>query len=222
MSVPEQPAAVVSGPEEVNASEFGFRNVLPRSRDQRNITSDRDAIERARLETRRDGFRRGPDDEYANPLKPNDGSVAYINESERFYRDVAEEERREREARAERRDRVLAERRSETVRAEEERWRKFEEEKERESEKWAAKRENVHLGRSNNNSVPYNPITLSYGDGPEAERLRYMDQSAEYRAALRSKMLYEKANTYNPVTGEDVREIDVPVAKPHPPGTGTA
>ena len=40
--------------------------------------------------------------------------------------------------------------------------------------------------KSNKTSMPYDPITLQYGEGKDGQCLRYSDESLRYRAAMRA------------------------------------
>ena len=67
-----------------------FRNVEPRSRQERLANNDKEMLEKLRLEHRRGGAYR-----YDNPgniIQPPEDSAAFISEGERFGTNAAQEE----------------------------------------------------------------------------------------------------------------------------------
>ena len=66
--------------------------------------------------------------------------------------------------------------------------------------------------KSNKTSMPYDPITLQYGEGKDGQCLRYSDESLRYRAAMRAANLQQRTNVagFNPITGEETARVPVP------------
>lgn len=71
-------------------SEADFHNVAPRTREERLASNDKDALEKMRLDHRRGGHARF--DGSKNPLLPDEGSLSFMSEAERFGTDAAGEE----------------------------------------------------------------------------------------------------------------------------------
>jgi len=65
---------------------------------------------------------------------------------------------------------------------------------------------NTEIAGRNKNSVPYNPITLKFTDGYDAQMLHYDAECIHRRAALRSNTIYSRmySQPFNPITGEPV------------------
>lgn len=177
------------------------------------MESNREQLERERILNRREAFVKP--EVMDNPSGVEPGTLGYLPESQRFGSDYTTDDKMEREAHAMRKAAFYETKREEVVAREEARWQAMETAKVAEVERVDRLREQANAGRGTQNSVAYNPITLNYGDGLDAERLRKADEAAAYRSAMRTKMLYEKNNTYNPITGEDLRRIEVPPPRDH-------
>lgn len=73
------------------------------------------------------------------------------------------------------------------------------------------------ISKSNKTSMPYDPISLEYGEGRDGECLRYSDEALKYRSALRAEHLQRRMNgSYNPITGAELQRVPVP-QKPEAP-----
>jgi hypothetical protein len=67
-----------------------FHNVAPRTREERLAANDKDTLEKMRLDHRRGGHNRF--DGSKNPLLPDQNSLSYMSEADRFGTDAASEE----------------------------------------------------------------------------------------------------------------------------------
>eukprot|EP01086_Lenisia_limosa_P012246 TRINITY_DN4018_c0_g1_i1.p1 TRINITY_DN4018_c0_g1~~TRINITY_DN4018_c0_g1_i1.p1 ORF type:complete len:197 (+),score=47.45 TRINITY_DN4018_c0_g1_i1:72-662(+) len=167
------------------------RKIQPRTREDRYQSSNKDALEKRRINDRREGHAR-PETSENLIICPTDTS-GYIAEQDRFHTNAADEEREFRMQERERREEAYAARRQEYVEKEEERWRQMEVEDQRVEDRTRQRREAGAMAH-NANSVSFNPVTLQYAEGPEGDRLRHEDAQCEYRAAYRANNLYTKGN----------------------------
>ena len=72
--------------------EASFINHVPRTREEREAMRDKDKLEKSRLENRKGSYYAYDGHSEENILHPPVNSLAYQNETERFYRDFAAEE----------------------------------------------------------------------------------------------------------------------------------
>eukprot|EP00163_Fabomonas_tropica_P012572 TRINITY_DN2390_c0_g1_i2.p1 TRINITY_DN2390_c0_g1~~TRINITY_DN2390_c0_g1_i2.p1 ORF type:complete len:202 (+),score=40.82 TRINITY_DN2390_c0_g1_i2:198-803(+) len=196
----------------------GFRNLKPRTREERNAQANREQLEKERLANRTGGFHSRTYEDVRNPTENTEASLSYMSSADRFHTDVAGEERQ----------RMEASQREQQQRYEEKRHREIEEQRRKnemeervylnEQQKWEQKREAG--SKTNTASVAYNVISLEYDDSKEGQQLLHKDQMAVYRSQMRSKMLYEASNNpsgFNPVTGEALHVPAQPDLPPKPP-----
>ena len=79
-------------------SASGFRNLEPRTRDERNAARNKDSLEKARIEARsRNPYNQQHLPLVGNPVVPQKGSPMYCDEADRFQRDVAGEMHRQKQ-----------------------------------------------------------------------------------------------------------------------------
>ncbi|GBG26673.1 Hypothetical Protein FCC1311_028942 [Hondaea fermentalgiana] len=175
-------------------------NRRPLTRKERHASKDKESKEKALLEQTR------------APLR------TYITEQDRFITDFAAEEKRRREATTRMKEQQLTTRRAKAVSAEEERWRKINQERAEQAAREAARKSRA-VPR-NGNSVPYNPLTLQYEESDAGEMLKFTDEKIRYRAALRAERLrhHEAKEGFNPITGEATRGVQLP-RQPQPPSS---
>ncbi len=83
-----------------------------------------------------------------------------------------------------------------------ERWKRMDEEDKKESVRLAKLKETNKAGKKNQNSAPYNPLTLEYDPTESGQKLKQLDEMAKYRAQLRSYNIDSRSNCgYNLLTG---------------------
>jgi hypothetical protein len=192
------------------AQESGFRNLVPRPREERRALSNKDLLEKQRLASRREGFSRYHYQE--NIVVPDATAAGFLSDADRFHTDTAGEEKREREAVNQRRSHMVETTRQMRVAREEDRWKKMEDMERDESQRWASL-----AGSSKNNisSVAYNVVTMQYHPSDEGQKLAKEEDVLRYRAAVRAQRLYEKtSSSVNPLTGEPLPQR---VTVPHKP-----
>ena len=170
-------------------------------------------LEKMRLRNRREGFFK-----YAEGgITPGPDSAQYIPDADRFITDVAGQEKRDRELMLAQKKELQEVNRKKVTEQEEARWRAIEDEYAHSKRREEEMRIDGAFGKSNKNSMPYDPITLNYLEGRDGECLRYSDEALNYRGALRAQSLQSKTNNgYNPITGERVPDVSIP-EPPKPP-----
>eukprot|EP00998_Keelungia_sp_KM082_P009192 NODE_5360_length_704_cov_308.611785_g5337_i0.p1 GENE.NODE_5360_length_704_cov_308.611785_g5337_i0~~NODE_5360_length_704_cov_308.611785_g5337_i0.p1 ORF type:complete len:224 (+),score=25.43 NODE_5360_length_704_cov_308.611785_g5337_i0:67-672(+) len=197
------------------ASAWGFKTTAPVSREQRRTRIDRDAREKQNLADRRIGFQRHPAE--PNPIAPQRDSAGWISNEDRLHTDVVGELKAEYNKQFAHKQNVTENRNQLRTQREQDRWNSFEDAREKEAQRWAAMQ---GTSRRNLPSVGYNIVDHTWGDGLDADRLRFREEAARWRASNRANDLYQKSNNpegYNVVTGEDTH-VSVPVPpKPVPP-----
>ena len=100
-----------------------------------------------------------------------------------------------------------------------ERWKRMDEEEKKDTTKVAKLKDTNQAGKKNMSSAAYNPLTLEYDKTTSGTKLKESDESAKYRAQLRSHNIDSKSNSgYNILTGAE--RTGVTVSKPAflPPG----
>eukprot|EP01029_Cantina_marsupialis_P029392 TRINITY_DN780245_c0_g1_i1.p1 TRINITY_DN780245_c0_g1~~TRINITY_DN780245_c0_g1_i1.p1 ORF type:complete len:212 (+),score=47.09 TRINITY_DN780245_c0_g1_i1:115-750(+) len=188
-----------------------YRNIKPRTREERRNNVSKETLEKARL-IQRPGMR-GVDIPI-NVLEQDKESCAFIEEASRFNTDTVGEFKRERDIKTQQSHQRLEYKRQMNAKRDDDRWRHMEAQDEREKQKWAARRGTGEFGRKNNGSVAYDPVTLKYNDGNDGERLAYHDKLVRHRIGTRAQRLqnHMTGDGYNPITGERLREVRVPDA----------
>lgn len=83
-------------------------------------------------------------------------------------------------------------------------------------------RSKFQIGNANKGGAAFNIINLDYEKSNEGTYLRQRDEAANVRKMLRSKNIDTLGNaTYNLVSGENRREVQVPFhSEYNPPGPG--
>ena len=189
------------------------RNVQPQSRATRHAEVYREDLEKMRLRQRREGYYQHEE----STITPTPDALGYITEAQRFITDAAAVDKAEREAMLSRKDQITHAKRVALAEREEKRWRAMEEEHIQEQRRQEEMRNRGLSSKANRTSMPYNPVSLEYGAGPEGDVLRYSDESIRYRSALRASHLQERQSSrYNPITGLEQTRVQVP-ERPCPP-----
>mmetsp|Transcript_6894 Transcript_6894/g.16429 ORF Transcript_6894/g.16429 Transcript_6894/m.16429 type:complete len:225 (-) Transcript_6894:71-745(-) len=197
----------------------GFRNIKPRTRQQRRQLADKETLEKSRLRERTGGYHKYID--YGKGLTSQQpGSAGYIPEADRFHTDVAGEEKLLRDARVARGEQIISARREANAAREGERWARIDAAARNEAERWDEIRETGERAKRNKSSVPYNPLTLEYHESHEGLKLRYADDLVRYRAAQRAYTLqsHDVSTDYNPISGGALAKPTPPARPPAPDG----
>jgi hypothetical protein len=187
-----------------------FRNVAPRSRQDRRNSMDKETLEKSRLAQRREGYHHYED--LGMVTVPTPDAVGYIDETERFQKDFAHHERDRRQMVYRQQERLISHKKEQATAKEEERWGKIEDQFLEEEALYEKYRKDGKKAKRNAQSVPYNPITLGYHNSLGGEQLRNQDEHIRYRAATRAANLLERMSftPYDPITGEDKEKISMP------------
>lgn len=170
----------------------------------RYVRVDREKLEKERLASRRQGFPTHHPEEIlgVKAVTPAADTPSYIDDHERFQKDVAAEERRRREVTRAKEEKRILHLRDDTLARDERRWHDMSERAAAEEERIARFRATGYKATKNQPSLPFNPITLQYRDDTKGVRLKYDDDMVKYRALLRTKNMYERENSnYNPING---------------------
>lgn len=191
-----------------------FHGLAPRARATRKFTSNRDAMEQARLRERRGGY--GAYNEPGGISVPDahPDSAAYMADSDRFHGHAAAEEREMRDQAAARAKAEITRRREwfaarETVKIAQQ---------ESQERKWDEDTSKLQAdgrpARANKTGIAADPVTGIAMSGREGDSLRAADTHARARAAGRAQFLAEHntgAGGVNIVTG-DLADVGKSVA----------
>eukprot|EP00002_Diphylleia_rotans_P019527 TRINITY_DN3774_c0_g1_i3.p1 TRINITY_DN3774_c0_g1~~TRINITY_DN3774_c0_g1_i3.p1 ORF type:complete len:160 (+),score=30.48 TRINITY_DN3774_c0_g1_i3:435-914(+) len=131
--------------------------------------------------------------------------VLLFTDKSRFDKDIDAVMRREREAEKARYAQHIEEKRYHHVVREQEHWHNVQKETQDQRMKWQSRK-----SKANDPSIPFNFVSGEYIPSPEGRRLQYHDQVNQYREAVRMKELYNRANKFDPCTGESCRRISSP------------
>lgn len=187
-----------------------FRNVVPRTREERRNMTDKETLEKSRLMKRRQGYFHYED--LGKITVPDKDAVGFISERERFQTDFASHEKQRREFIYSRKEANIVKVQEEMSKKEETRWKNIEQEFREEEDKMNALREEGVKAKGNKQSVPYDPITLKYQASLAGVKLKNEDDFVRYRSKLRSIALQERESflDYNPITGEEKKSMKRP------------
>eukprot|EP00762_Andalucia_godoyi_P002387 ANDGO_02701.mRNA.1 hypothetical protein SPRG_13152 len=190
----------------------GFRNLVPRPREERRALSNKDLLEKQRLANRREGFSRYHAS--TQPIMVPDAVAAgYLPDADRFHSDTAGEEKRRREAQLQKKQVQMDATRQGRVQKEEDRWKRMDMNEKEEQHRWDSLR-----GTSKNNisSVSYDVVSMKYHENESGQRLVKEEEMLKYKAAVRAQRLYEKSSSQvDPITGQQVpQRVNLP-NKPH-------
>lgn len=191
-------------------SQDQFRNVQPRSREERKEGHDKASLEKRRLKERHKHYHRAPGQEFDMSLTC-EGSQGYISEAQRFSADAVGLEKSLREEAIQKRQSLFAQKRSVNAEMEANRWQKQDDEYYSEQQKQQSWRENSDKAKRNQSSVPYDPITLKYHATDEGLYLKYSDDLVKWRQHHRSINIENAGNNkqnIHPITGANKDTID--------------
>lgn len=166
---------------------------------------DREGIEKDRLRERRFGYQQY---EEPGPLVRPDArdSALYQEETDRFFTDVAAEERYRREEKLAKKNAEYARRREEAMLRDEERWRQMEAESRQFDEKTIRLQSSETAALKNKSGTPYDPVSGGYEASTRGEAYRQYEQRQEQKAGVRAHALdaHSRSAPYNPLTGAPV------------------
>eukprot|EP01017_Pseudomicrothorax_dubius_P022565 TRINITY_DN24417_c0_g1_i1.p1 TRINITY_DN24417_c0_g1~~TRINITY_DN24417_c0_g1_i1.p1 ORF type:complete len:162 (+),score=33.58 TRINITY_DN24417_c0_g1_i1:282-767(+) len=132
-------------------------------------------------------------------------------ENERFDKDFAVYDKRERELQRERKQRAIEVHRLQIMERESLKWEEMDDALRREEQRRRYHSEVLKAGKRNANGLPFNPITLDYESTTEGELLRQRDDETKLRNYLRANNIDRRSNCgYNILTGETRVGVNVP------------
>lgn len=190
---------------DISAGEGGeplvtFNQVIPRTRQERRDRESKETLEKSRLRDRRECHFKYTD--LGRLTEPDAGTLQYCDDAERFSADAAGVFKNDREAVLHHQKERMDAKRAMLIEREEIRWAAIDKDQTSEEEKWERIREIGERNRRNTNSVPYNPINLSYNDNESGDMLRHSDNMVKYRGAQRAYNLRTRDTCgFNPITG---------------------
>eukprot|EP00357_Protocruzia_adherens_P024837 CAMPEP_0115021528 /NCGR_PEP_ID=MMETSP0216-20121206/30949_1 /TAXON_ID=223996 /ORGANISM="Protocruzia adherens, Strain Boccale" /LENGTH=193 /DNA_ID=CAMNT_0002393919 /DNA_START=37 /DNA_END=618 /DNA_ORIENTATION=+ len=187
-----------------------MNNIQPRTREERAGIKNKESIEKTMLKNRSGGYHK-----YEDPAgiinNPDHKSPIFVSEAERFDKNFAVFDKKQRDGMVERKDQFLEQKRMDSLNRDLGRWKRMDEENKTENERVSKMREDGSRGKKNHSSAAYNPITLEYDPTSEGQRLKQKDDYQRYKQAVRMQNLDAKSNgSYNILTGENRRGVDVP------------
>lgn len=167
-------------------------------------------LEKDRLKNRQFGFQRYESEEIDRPFTVYKSSESYRNDPESFTTDSAALERRERDAKSQRKTQVVETHRAHAQKREEDRLKVREQQWKHEDSKAEMLRDYTRQTK-NKSGLAYDPITLQFKDGLDGSRMQLVEDQIRYRAALRSINLHQKGcGGHNPITGEPISFAEHP------------
>lgn len=181
-------------------TDYEVQQVQSRTRAEKVLNKDRDAIEKARLAARHEHYERH--NIIDNIIKPEDQSSLRIDDVDRFNRDYTQDQRA---TKAQAHDLML---RRAAARHEQHVWyEKAIEERRRQEEEDAAKVSTMCAEHDfNQESVLYNPVTNEVPDESTQRGMtqKGLDTRKEFLREARAKRIQHHSNStqYDPITGE--------------------
>eukprot|EP01017_Pseudomicrothorax_dubius_P025546 TRINITY_DN2770_c0_g2_i4.p1 TRINITY_DN2770_c0_g2~~TRINITY_DN2770_c0_g2_i4.p1 ORF type:complete len:212 (+),score=46.81 TRINITY_DN2770_c0_g2_i4:329-964(+) len=187
-----------------------MNNVKPRTREEREAMRNKEAIEKTRINDRVGPITRFQ--EMRDILHNSDPkSTLFCPENERFDKDFAVHDRRERELDNLRKAEALENHRIQIMERETQKWNLMENQDRMAEEKRKYHADVLQAGKRNSNGLAFNPITLEYDSSRKGEELRGRDEDARLRNLLRANNLDKRSNCgYNVLTGEERSGVQVP------------
>jgi hypothetical protein len=182
-------------------SQARFRNIKPRTREERQGMKDRESLEKVRLRDRSGGYH------HYSPfpgISNNEISSSYfISEADRFSQDFAAEEKRRREIEMQRKQGAINRHREQILQRDLQRWQVIDSQFKRDEAKLAFKQARLHQGTKPNATSAFNPITLEYDNTSQGDALKKAEDQMIERMSLRMQNIDTRMNSgYNILTGD--------------------
>jgi len=146
-----------------------FFNIQPRTRAYRKSQMDKEGIEKQRLKERKGGFHKYTEFKAVTGSEP--GEPGYSSEAARFDTDAVGAEQRRKKQMIAAYDSMINARKDKHLAREDRRFKRMEEEKRLEEDKYSRYRADPLMGKKNVSGVPYHPVTLQYNDGADGRRM---------------------------------------------------
>ena len=144
-------------------------------------------------------------------------------ESERFDKDFAVADQRQRQEKFDREQDKLAHLRQERYDREVQRYQQMNTADQFQQTKLQTKVDHFNAGKKNQGGAAYNLIRLDYEPNTRGQQLKATDDDANVRAQIRARELQRKGNgSFNILTGQDSSSIQVPHHERYNPILGNA
>ena len=184
-----------------------FRNREPRSRDQRVLDKNPEAMQQDRIANRVENHQR--------EVRPYDiiaGATAtefHEPDTRRFNRDFASEDAARREQERIRRENVNNSRRQQAIERDQRRWDQMDKEEQKKGQQLSGMADKWQAGQKNNASMAYNPLTLEYDQTEQGNALYQQDQKKKQWENKRMANIDSKQNSnYNLLTGAPRQQFE--------------
>ncbi|CAK87283.1 unnamed protein product (macronuclear) [Paramecium tetraurelia] len=183
-------------------------NIQPRTREQREAQRDKDLIEKTRIDQRVGYEARGLGVGNLIHQAPPQSSL-YVPENERFDKDFAIADKRQREMQLQQKEQVIEKKRIEGLDRETKKWEYQEKQEQKDQQKLINHTQALTQGKRNQNGLAYNPITLQYDKTQQGNILKEQDDQAKVRQYVRAQNLDQRGNAgFNILTGESRNGVD--------------
>ena len=137
--------------------------------------------------------------------------VPFISENERFDKDFAVYDKRQRENERMKKDMIVEKHRLEKLEREAEKWEKIEKQMDYERQKKEFHGDTHQKFKRNGNGQAFNPISLAYEESGDGEILKQKDDDSKVKQLVRAHNLDTRSNCgYNILTGEQRQSIKAP------------
>lgn len=190
----------------------------PRTREERHYLKHKENLEKERLRNRTGDYFRY--EHMENPLETQKGCPSYIASRDRYIHGahIADVANVEHEAKLRHVEEEIEHRRARVLAREEDRWHAIDAKEQAEADRVRKLREDPLKGRKNASGQPFNIVNAQYDSTTEGARLQHHDEMIKYRGKVRSVNLAVRNHLgFNPITGEQVYPMKMPVAPPLPP-----
>jgi len=195
----------------------GFRNIRPKTRDERASASDTNAMEKNRI-LNRSGYearehRANAFENSAALIAPDKNAAGYQNDADRFHTDTSGEEFHSRQQKVADKAAYYDRVREMRGQSEDARWAAIAGSQDAEASYWQQSREDGAKALKNKSCVPYDTMSLEYNKDIDGERLKYEDDKVKYRTQLRATNLERAGDTrtgYDIISGDDKASMKLP------------
>ena len=201
----EEPSSSGAG---FTPSAWGYRSVLPKTRQERRNLKDKVALEKSRINSRV-GFAARMHQANAPATSAmltqfEKGGAGYISNSDRFHTDTAGEARQERQEVHRREMEAIDYKRNKVITREEQRWKMHDDKCRLDDEKQEMIRNMGVKAKKNKSAVSYDITTTEYNQDVDGLEQKHKDDMVRYRAARRTHHLSIASDTrvdYNIISG---------------------
>ena len=197
-------------------SASGFMNITPRTRRERSVAQDNDAVVRQNLQQEHSRHYRSralaENNNFARAFSIDQTSSMAGTTDERYKGNAHEMLKAQNDSKIAARKQFLDNKRMNVMTEEQQRWNADNTQADASDDRWDEIRASSLKAKSNLNSLPYNPISLQTKESADGLQYEYEEGLMTYRAALRSKNLYGRynANGFNPINGQELWDVRMP------------